>query len=268
MTTFIQACSSGNLEEVKKQLSDESQRSKYFKMKDSLGHGPLSVAANSGHTEVVKYLLEVGAPVNQSSSDGMTALHRASDTSRHEIVKLLITNGKADVNLKSSSDKTPLHFAAWHPGNDAFLCTQYLVEGGADVDAMDSAGWSPLHMGVGVNNVPVVEYLIKKGASIDYKTTVGETVLHRAARSNFISMTRVLIEGGATIEVNDNNGFRPVDLSTNHAIKSALRMMAVKRRKEIAENPIPPAKQSIPNVPAPPSNKAVEAATSGAEAKP
>lgn len=70
-------------------------------------HPALIMAAGSGHTEIVKLLMERGADVNLRGDEGMTALFAATAAGHTEIVKLFIDKG-ADVNAKVYGWKTIL----------------------------------------------------------------------------------------------------------------------------------------------------------------
>ena len=66
------------------------------------GATPLYVAAQNGHTEVVKLLLANKADVNARHTDGRTPLWMAAQEGHTEVVKLLLAN-KADVNTRRGS---------------------------------------------------------------------------------------------------------------------------------------------------------------------
>lgn len=57
----------------------------------------LMIAAQNGHTEIVKLLIENDAKVNQINRENKTALHLASKNGHKEVVQVLINNG-AKVN--------------------------------------------------------------------------------------------------------------------------------------------------------------------------
>lgn len=119
-----------------------------------LGH-----ASFFGHWKVVDFLIWHGADVNYAQADtGETALHsalcKAGRPYYFYVIKLLVENG-ADVNACTIPGKdtgafmrdvrtkgeTPLHRAAAY-GDEAMI--SYLLECGADKEARDANGDSPL----------------------------------------------------------------------------------------------------------------------------
>lgn len=68
-------------------------------------------AASIGELAEVKTLLDKGAPVNQTTRDGRTALMGAARKGHLEVIRLLLDNG-AQVNLASKNGWTALMMAA------------------------------------------------------------------------------------------------------------------------------------------------------------
>ena len=119
-----------------------------------LGH-----ASFFGHWKVVDFLISHGADVNWSIPEtGETPLHSALCKAGRPyflyVIKLLVENG-ADVNARTipggesgafmrdvrTKGETPLHRAAAY-GDEAMI--QYLLEKGADKEARDANGNSPI----------------------------------------------------------------------------------------------------------------------------
>ncbi len=72
------------------------------------GYSPLIYASRSGHVDVVRYLLDKGALVNQMTKGmGSTALHRAAFAGNTEIVRMLLQAG-ADPMLRDCDHLTAL----------------------------------------------------------------------------------------------------------------------------------------------------------------
>ena len=61
-----------------------------------------------------------------------------------ELLSLL--NSGVSPNLRSSKSVTPLHLAAKY---DKVRIALYLLRNGANLDAKDMDGWTPLHVGIG-----------------------------------------------------------------------------------------------------------------------
>lgn len=82
--------------------------------------------------------------------------------------------GGADVNARDKDGVTPLHRAAALNGNPEVIYT--LIQLGADVNARDKNGWTPLHWAARFSKKPeVVLVLLKLGADPKARTDSGIT---------------------------------------------------------------------------------------------
>ena len=116
---------------------------------------PLMISVYNNYLNLVKYLVEQGASINQKSdSVGETALHIAGNTYRDEseratsfkIVKLLMEKG-ADPNIihgvEYDNPTTPLHcFCGAESSNIEII--KYLVENGTDPEIITDPEYSPV----------------------------------------------------------------------------------------------------------------------------
>lgn len=90
--------------------------------------------------KVITHGLKVMPEVDLLDDSGLGLLHWAADRGSLEIVKYLIDNLKANVNLRDINGQTPLHYAVSCEYDDV---ASYLIEAGADVDLKDNDGFSP-----------------------------------------------------------------------------------------------------------------------------
>ena len=166
-------------------------------------------------------------------------MHCAADNGHVEIVKLLVAEFGADVNLKDNH-ATPLHRAC-SSGNLDII--KFLIEHGADVSAKDGDGtyFSPLStfaqiialtFNVFVLNLhlgdPPLEWAVERGhvevvrtfakdLDVVAKNNKGRTLLHWAAYYGQKEMVIVLVkEFGADVNAVDNDGKSPFDLAMEH----------------------------------------------------
>jgi len=81
------------------------------------GNTALMLAANGGHVESVKCLIEMGAKVNATSPQGASALLYAGIAGHTPVVKILLEH-KASVHLGDEGHCTVLHFGAGYNRKD------------------------------------------------------------------------------------------------------------------------------------------------------
>jgi len=157
------------------------------------GLSALMLAVSEGNTALVQRLLTAGADVNAYSLAG--ELHRNVMPSEVPVG----TSQGVGINRSGLPDrgmrypitgmKTPLSFAT-RQGN--FELTRMLIEAGADIEAADANGITPLinailnHSIVNVNrggrsdHLKIAQYLIEAGANVNVQDWYGQTPLWAA----------------------------------------------------------------------------------------
>ena len=121
---------------------------------------------------------------------GDTALHLASAGYRSEIVQLLLAAG-ADVNAATNHRRSrPLHYAA----DGCITCPDWdaerqvrtiraLLDAGANVDAQDKNGATPLHRAVRTRCAAAVHSLLSLGADPQLRNKSGSAPFHLAVQN-------------------------------------------------------------------------------------
>ncbi|HET8697488.1 MAG TPA: ankyrin repeat domain-containing protein, partial [Gammaproteobacteria bacterium] len=103
----------------------------------------------------------------------------AIESGRRDAALALIAGG-ADVNAAQADGTTPLHWAAYQL--DAELVRALLARG-AKAAAQNEFGASPLAEAVKAANAPIVKTLLAAGADANAANADGETALMLAART-------------------------------------------------------------------------------------
>jgi len=97
-----------------------------------------------------------------------------------------------------------------------------LIEKGADTEARNEWGNTPLHTACCYNNNEIVLALIEKGADIEARNNIGWTPLHIACHNGKTEIALKLIEKGADIGARSNADSTPFDWASEE-LKGVLR---------------------------------------------
>ncbi|MDO5567400.1 MAG: ankyrin repeat domain-containing protein, partial [Planctomycetia bacterium] len=113
----------------------------------------LQYACFKGNREIVQFLLDKGLNPNMRGTNNTPAYFYSCG--KPEFLKMMLERG-ADVSLRNNVQGTAMHFAA---ANGALESVRLLVEAGADPNAKDSNGETPLVIARAAGHKAVVDYL-------------------------------------------------------------------------------------------------------------
>nr|5AQ9_A Chain A, OFF7_DB08V4 [synthetic construct]5AQ9_C Chain C, OFF7_DB08V4 [synthetic construct] len=145
-------------------------------------------------------------------SDLGRKLLEAARAGQDDEVRILMANG-ADVNAADNTGTTPLHLAAY---SGHLEIVEVLLKHGADVDASDVFGYTPLHLAAYWGHLEIVEVLLKNGADVNAMDSDGMTPLHLAAKWGYLEIVEVLLKHGADVNAQDKFGKTPFDLADDN----------------------------------------------------
>ena len=157
--------------------------------------------------------------IREKDDEQGTLLHWSCRVDHVEIVRLLCTKSRVDVNKQKASSGQTAAFVAADYGN--LECLKVVnEEGGSDINIANNVGVMPLHRAAINNHVHVIDYLVLSGAKIDATDYRGNTSLHRAAYSRNLEACEALLKCGASTLIRDAAGHNPLDVARHRDNKA------------------------------------------------
>lgn len=192
ITPLYLACVNGNAAMIEKLLKAGADANAV----STEGETALMTASRTGNVDAVKVLIAHGANVNAKENwHGETALMWAVSQKHAAVARELIAKG-ADVNARSTVNKWERQNSAeprekWLPLGGLSVvefaarqgcveCVPVLVQGGADVNAPDQDGITPLLSSIINGHYDVANMLLENGANPDLADRTGRTPLYSA----------------------------------------------------------------------------------------
>jgi ankyrin repeat protein len=164
---------------------------------------PLIDASYKGHLATVQVLLENGADIAHTNCRGATAVNIAILKCDLDIIKLLIKYGADYKSTNICGTGSPINAAARASRLDVM---KYFFEelGFSDMNTRDDDAWTPLlAAATSDDHLPTIEYLIEHGADLDAVTRNGVSALMLSIRHGQYVVARFLVSKGADVNIAD-----------------------------------------------------------------
>jgi truncated hemoglobin YjbI len=154
---------------------------------------------------------------------GRTLLHAASGYGNLTMVELLLRLG-ADPNAQDGGGHTPLYcLANGYRASHGADVVRTLARSGANVNASDGVKHcTPLHMAARRGNLQIAEALLDCGAEIDARDSLGDTPLRRSVNCDKIQVASLLLARGADRRSVGNKGLTPLLAARSSGMQQVL----------------------------------------------
>lgn len=208
----------------------------------------LAGASRSGNVEAARALIAYGANANSDLSKltttenagGMTiqrsgagsVLIDAASSGNQEMVKEILRY-HPNLEVRGYEGKTAIFAAGEYRSSDKegarVECVRLLAQAGADVNARDSNGNTPLHE---IYLTDVEEELLKLGADVNARNKDGETPIFTNVNTDSVAL---FIQHGADLSIRNNKGQDVVEADNyggperKEALRKALQSLVQKK---------------------------------------
>lgn len=219
---------------------------------------PLHYAAARGYKSIASLLIENGARVDIRDYEANTPLHNAA-SSGHRAVGMLLVEKGAELDARNKRERTPLLLVARECGNAKFAAA--LLDAGADPDAVDRYGDTPLTLSAWRGYLDVAQVLLDRGAKLPtrkeqiiemlnyclQKGLTGQfemliaqgidmfmlnehkgTLLHSAAKGGSAEIMTMMIDKGLDVNGKDRNGWSPLHCAAYSGHQDAVELLIQK----------------------------------------
>ena len=148
----------------------------------------------------------------------MAPIHDAAMDGDVETLRRLLAKGSLPNAPAVGYSRTPLHFLCITMGNDKAgdraACFELLRNAGANLEAIDNVGYTPLHCAAISIRPDLLSLLCQAGVNVDAATPGGSTALHLAVRMRANNnCIEVLLAAGASLNLREGHGRTPFDLA-------------------------------------------------------
>lgn len=176
----------------------------------------LLYAYATGNQDIVDMVIGAGAKENKKIKSGRNILMAAISGGNMDMIKNVMETRPELIKKRNKNGESAIHFAAASEQSTENL--KLVVEHGANVNAKNKQGVTPLMIAVSNDDIEAVKFLLSKGADINARDKEGNTPLHIACDAGSIAMVELLCKDYRIEHLRNKAGFTPymlANLQTN-----------------------------------------------------
>ncbi|XP_007971050.3 ankyrin repeat and SAM domain-containing protein 1A isoform X4 [Chlorocebus sabaeus] len=171
--------------------------------------GPSHTRVNEQNALEIKELKKYGPfdpYINAKNNDNETALHCAAQYGHTEVVKVLLEE-LTDPTMRNNKFETPLDLAALYGRLEV---VKMLLNAHPNLLSCNTKKHTPLHLAARNGHKAVVQVLLDAGMDSNYQTEMG-SALHEAALFGKTDVVQILLGAGIDVNIKDNRGLTALD---------------------------------------------------------
>ncbi|KAM6044112.1 ankyrin repeat and SAM domain-containing protein 1A isoform 5-T5 [Chlamydotis macqueenii] len=172
--------------------------------------GPSHTKVNEQNALEIKELKKYGPfdpYINAKNNDNETALHCAAQYGHTEVVKVLLEE-LTDPTMRNNKFETPLDLAALYGRLEV---VKMLLNAHPNLLSCNTKKHTPLHLAARNGHKTVVHVLLDAGMDSNYQTEKG-SALHEAALFGKTDVVQILLAAGIDVNIKDNRGLTALDI--------------------------------------------------------
>uniref|UniRef100_A0A8D0B1K4 Ankyrin repeat and sterile alpha motif domain containing 1A n=1 Tax=Salvator merianae TaxID=96440 RepID=A0A8D0B1K4_SALMN len=172
--------------------------------------GPSHTKVNEQNALEIKELKKYGPfdpYINAKNNDNETALHCAAQYGHTEVVKVLLEE-LTDPTMRNNKFETPLDLAALYGRLEV---VKLLLNAHPNLLSCNTKKHTPLHLAARNGHKAVVRVLLDAGMDNNYQTEKG-SALHEAALFGKTDVVQILLAAGIDVNIKDNRGLTALEI--------------------------------------------------------
>ncbi|XP_062997553.1 ankyrin repeat and SAM domain-containing protein 1A isoform X2 [Elgaria multicarinata webbii] len=207
--------------------------------------GPSHTKVNEQNALEIKELKKYGPfdpYINAKNNDNETALHCAAQYGHTEVVKVLLEE-LTDPTMRNNKFETPLDLAALYGRLEV---VKMLLNAHPNLLSCNTKKHTPLHLAARNGHKAVVHVLLDAGMDNNYQTEKG-SALHEAALFGKTDVVQILLAAGIDVYIKDNRGLTALEIvrelpsQKSQQIAAFIEDCTTEKKTAKAEEKTPPA---------------------------